>query len=209
MTRGSRRFAWVRSDAQPGPFRKSRNVRRDDAAERHGLNAKVWNRPYVVAVLWALLPCGVAAQGPRCFELAFPDSTPSSALNGETLVLSDMGLGEFDHLMRGGRRAFFGLPEYHDPPPLTYRVDGWHELPPDSVRIAPLLFLVALVWKARIVDDQLRGAVTSVTDEAGTPLRVHEFRGTEVPCLVDAGDRKSPNENAAGAGDPTSRTELR
>ena len=132
-----------------------------------------------------LLAAGRAeGQGPRCFALAFPDSAPAypESLAGDTLVLSDVPLGELDHLLPGGRRAFVGLPAYRDPAPLTYLVDGWREVGEDSLEVRPLLFLAAMVWRAEITDGVLRGEVRWVTDEFGAPKPTYRFRGREVSC---------------------------
>lgn len=133
---------------------------------------------------------GAEGQGPRCYALAFPDSAPAypEGVAGDTLVLSDVPLGDLEDLLPGGRRAFLGLAAYREPAPLTYRVDGWRPVGRDSIEIRPLLFMVALIWRAEIMDDGLRGEAQWVTDEIGAPEPRYRFRGAQVSCGTEGSD---------------------
>lgn len=125
----------------------------------------------------------------ECFTMDVEDPSAlfmlGRGIQGETLILTNIGLNESPGT-REGYRAFFGIEQWLASEPL--RPFSWYWVPrsDNSVRIGFVLPLWSVVWDAERTRDGLNGTATYRSDEVGEPRRSTAFSALRIACPRDS-----------------------
>jgi hypothetical protein len=153
----------------------------------------------LIGLLVAATASLVGAQqtpGVQCFVLDIEEPSALYMLGrdvqGEVMVLTEEPLEESPGA-KDGARAYLGIDQWRNRPPLRPFSWYWRMTTGDSVRIGFVLPLWGIVWDGIRNEDGLSGTVTYVSDEVGEPSRTSRFSGIRIPCEAeDSESKRSP-----------------